>query len=128
MKTDIWTSSLLRDLTDRELADFQEIVLADVKNKLDDLDNRQILVNNLDLWLYSLQILRREMELQLAQHRTNLRLKLADLRINDSSKDAIEDATLAEQRWRNNAIKFLTAIERKTLYVKLLLVEEDSAD
>jgi hypothetical protein len=125
MKTDIWTPSFLRDLTDSQLSDFQAIVLKDVKNKFDNEDGRKILVRNLDLWLYSLQILRREIELQLSQHKTNLQIRLADLRKSGALSTDLEEAKLNEQRWRNNAMKFLTAIERKTLYVKLLLAEEE---
>lgn len=128
IKTDIWTSSFVRNLSDTELSDFQEIVLKDVKNKLEDDDDRKILIKNLDLWLYSLQILRREIELQLSQHKTNLQIKVNDLRRAGAGKDEVDDTVLTEQRWRNNAMKFLTAIERKTLYVKLLLAEEEQED
>lgn len=128
MTTDIWSPSFVRDLSDAQLAEFQEIVLKDVKNRLDENDStsRTILVNNLDLWLYSLQILRREIELQLSQHKTNLQIKLTEMRINGQPKSAMDEAVLIEQRWRNNAMKFLTAIERRTLYVKLLLAEDDA--
>lgn len=128
MTTDIWTPSFLRDLTDAQLSEFQEIVLKDVKNKLDSDEGRTILLNNLDLWLYSLQILRREIELQLSQHKTNLQIKVQEMRVAGQSPSDVQLAVLTEQRWRNNAMKFLTAIERKTLYVKLLLAEEDDED
>ena len=128
MKTDIWTPAYLRDLSDAQIAEFQDIVMRDVKNKLNDDEVRRILVKNLDLWLYSLQILRREIELQLSQHKTNLHIKVKDMRASGASRDEIDDTVLGEQRWRNNAMKFLTAIERKTLYVKLLLAEEDTED
>lgn len=128
MKTDIWTPSYLRDLTDQQLEEFQEIVLRDVKNKQDSSDDRIILQKNLDLWLYSLQVLRRDIELQLSQHKTNLQIKLRDLRAGGAEELTLSDTALNEQRWRNNAMKFLTAVERKTLYVKMLLVEEDNED
>lgn len=130
MTTDIWSPSFVRDLNDAQLAEFQEIVLKDVKNRIEENDtsSRTILVNNLDLWLYSLQILRREIELQLSQHKGNLQIKLAEMRATSQPKSVMDDAVLSEQRWRNNAMKFLTAIERRTLYVKLLLAEEDTEE
>lgn len=130
MTTDIWSPSFVRDLSDAQLAEFQEIVLKDVKNRIEENDtsSRTILVNNLDLWLYSLQVLRREIELQLSQHKGNLQIKLAEMRATSQPKSVMDDAVLSEQRWRNNAMKFLTAIERRTLYVKLLLAEEDTEE
>lgn len=127
MTTDIWSPSFVRDLSDLQIAEFQEIALKDVKNRLHENDtaSRTILINNLDLWLYSLQILRREIELQLSQHKTNLKIKLAEMQIAGHPKAMMNEAILTEQRWRNNAMKFLTAIERRTLYVKLLLAEDD---
>jgi hypothetical protein len=97
----------------------------DVKNKIDDKNLKDILLSNTDLWLYSLQILRREIELQLAQHKTNIRIKLLDMVKNNETADKIEEVKLIENKWRNNAMKFLTSIEKKTLYVKLLLSEEE---
>lgn len=128
MSTDIWTESLLNELSDTDLNNFNEIVLADVKNKGCTDEQKSILKNNLDLWLYSLRITRREIELQLSQHKTNLKIKLADLRNSNAPQPHIDEAIIVEEKWRNNAMKFLTAIERKTLYVKLLLEEEQNED
>jgi hypothetical protein len=125
MTTDIWTSSFIRNLSEEQINEFQEIVLMDVKNKIDDKNLKDILLSNTDLWLYSLQILRREIELQLAQHKTNIRIKLLDMVKNNETADKIEEVKLIENKWRNNAMKFLTSIEKKTLYVKLLLSEEE---
>lgn len=125
MTTDIWTSSYIRNLSEEQINEFQEIVLMDVKNKIDDRNLKNILFSNTDLWLYSLQILRREIELQLAQHKTNIRIKLLDMVKNNDPADKIEEVKLLENKWRNNAMKFLTSIEKKTLYVKLLLSEEE---
>lgn len=125
MTTDIWTSSYIRNLSEEQINEFQEIVLMDVKNKIDDKNLKNILFSNTDLWLYSLQILRREIELQLAQHKTNIRIKLLDMVKNNDPADKIEEVKLLENKWRNNAMKFLTSIEKKTLYVKLLLSEEE---
>lgn len=125
MTTDIWSESLLAELSDEQLNQFAEIVLADVKNKDVSQDNKTILKNNLDLWLYCLRNTRREIELQLSQHKTNLKIRLAELKEANAPEIHIQEAIIAEEKWRNNAMKFLTSIERKTLYVKMLLEEDE---
>lgn len=127
MTTDIWSESLINELTDEDIESFHEIVLRDVKNKDNTVDEKSILFNNLDLWLYCLRITRREIELQLAQHRTNIRAKINESRIS-SSDIGLEEMHIAEEKWRNNAMKFLNAVEKKTLYVKLLVEEEKQID
>lgn len=125
MTTDIWTETYIQDLTDEDMKNFQEIVLKDVKNKSFNDVEKGILLNNLDLWLYCLRVIRRETELQLSQHKTNLKMKLRDLRDEKGSEDKVADLLIAEESWRNNAMKFLNSIERKTLYVKLLIDQEE---
>lgn len=72
-----------------------------------------------------MQIIRREIELQLTQYKTNLKLKVLEAKSNGSSQEEIDSLMINEQSWRNNAMKFLMAVERKTLYVKLLVEEDD---
>ena len=128
MTVDIWTETYIQDFSEEDIKDFQEIVLKDVKNKSSNTNEKEILQNNLDLWLYSLRIIRREIELQLSQHKTNLKIKLRDLRNNNATVEQLEDLRITEENWRNNAMKFLTSIERKTLYVKLIIQEESEKD
>jgi hypothetical protein len=125
MTIDIWTSSSIQDLSDGDITSFQEIVLRDVKNKFLNSEERTILINNLDLWLFCLRILRKGIELQLTQSKINVREEVRRMRIESFSSDEIESYVISENKWRSNAIKFLTAIERKNLYVKLLLDEQD---
>ena len=122
--TDIWSTSQVSDLTDTELKSFQEIVLRDVKNKPCTSEEKTILFNNLDLWLFCLRNLRKELELQLTQFKANTKAEIKNMRDNYASQDQIEEYIIEENQWRNNAIKFLTAIERKTLYVKLIISSE----
>lgn len=124
MTTDIWTETYLQDLSEEDLKNFQDIVLKDVKNRSFNDIEKYILNNNLDLWLYSLRVLRREIELQLSQHKTNLKMKMRDLIDSKATQNKIEDLLITEENWRNNAMKFLTSIERKSLYVKLLIDQE----
>ena len=125
MTSDIWTSSTVNSLSDNDLKSFQEIVLKDVKNKFCSSEEKTILSNNLDLWLFSLRNLRKEIELQLTQFKSNLKVEVREMRDNSASEDQIEDHIITENQWRNQAIKFLTAVERKTLYVKLLINEQE---
>lgn len=124
MSADIWTESYLQDLSDDDIKLFQDIVLKDVKNKSIDDFEKTVLTNNLDLWLYSLRIVRREIELQLSQHKTNLKIKIQEINQKGSPKEELESLIIVEESWRNNAMKFLTSIERKTLYVKLLINQD----
>ena len=125
MTTDIWTSSLIKELSDDDIKNFQDMVLRDVKNKFSSDEERTIINNNLDLWLYSLRVIRRDIELQLSNHKSNLKVNIKQLKDNYASKEELENLNFDEQRWRSNAMKFLTAIERKSLYVKLLIEEQD---
>jgi hypothetical protein len=125
MTTDIWTSSLIKELSEDDIKNFQDIVLKDVKNKFSSDEEKTILNNNLDLWLYSLRVIRRDIELQLSNHKSNLKVNIKQLKDNYASKEELENLNFDEQRWRSNAMKFLTAIERKSLYVKLLIEEQD---
>lgn len=122
--TDIWSTSQISELTDNDLKSFQDIVLRDVKNKPCTSEEKTILFNNLDLWLFCLRNLRKELELQLTQFKANTKAEVKNMRDNYASQDQIEQYIIEENQWRNNAIKFLTAIERKTLYVKLIISSE----
>lgn len=125
MNSDIWTSSSIHDLTDEEIESFRDIVLRDVKNQISsDHEEKSILINNLDLWLYCLRTIRREIELQLANHKSSFKFKIKELYQEGISEEEVQDYIHSENRWRTNAMKFLTAIERKTLYVKLLIQED----
>ena len=125
MTIDIWTLSSIQDLSDGDISSFQEIVLRDVKAKFLTSEERTILVNNLDLWLFCLRNLRKEIELQLTQSKVNVREEVRQMQIDSFSSDEIESYIISKSKWRSNAIKFLTAIERKNLYVKLLVDEQD---
>ena len=75
-----------------------------------------------------MQGLRRDIELQLAQHKTNKKSKIQELKADPANRTQIEIVTLADENWRNNALKFLSSVERRMLYVKMLLQEEKEKD
>jgi len=123
--SDVWTDSYIKDLSEQDIENFQEIVVKDVKSKSVSDEEKTALKNNLELWLYCLQITRREVEWRLAQFKTNIKIKINEQLTNKASDISIKELRVAEEKWRNNAMKFLNSIEKKTLYVKLLLDEEE---
>lgn len=127
MTSDIWTSSFINDLTDEDLQSFQEIVVKDVKNQYCSSDEKSILKNNLDLWLFCLRNIRKEVELKLSHRKINVRADIHQMKIDGVPEYEIDQFYIDSQKSRNGIKKFLTAVERKTLYVKLLIDEEDKS-
>lgn len=124
MTTDIWTSSYLSDLTDENLQQFDEIVSKNVKNQNLTQEEKTILYNNLDLWLYSLRIMRRNVEYTLSHFKSNLRAGISELESDAADKKQIDSFVSLQYSKRHNSLKFLNAVERKILYVKLLSREQ----
>jgi hypothetical protein len=110
------------DLTsDQHLDSFKQLVIADIKGSISE-DEKIYLLNNLTLWNYNLQVLRRDMELQLSCQKSKIKMQTADF--NDMSDDEKNQTKLFindQHKWRMSALKFLSNIERKALYVKMLL-------
>ena len=127
MTSDIWTSSFINDLTDEDLQSFQEIVVKDVKNQYCSSDEKSILKNNLDLWFFCLRNIRKEVELKLSHRKINVRADIHQMKIDGVPEYEIDQFYIDSQKSRNGIKKFLTAVERKTLYVKLLIDEEDKS-
>lgn len=127
MSTDVWTKNYIRDLSEAELEKFQEMVADNVKGSSSS-EERTILNNNLELWLYCLQVMRRDVELKLSRFKTNFKIKLAQLKEAKTPKKEIDEMRIAEEKWRSNAMKFLNSVEKKMLYVKLMLDEEEIID
>lgn len=127
MSTDVWTNSYIKDLSDKDIELFQELVANNVKGNSSS-EDKLVLENNLELWLYSLQSMRRDVELKLSRFKTNFKIKLKQLSEVGSTNQQIEDLRITEEKWRNNAMKFLNSVEKKMLYVKLMLEEEDLID
>lgn len=120
---DIWSDHHVSDITDNEMDSFKNLVIADIKGSLSEND-REALKANLNLWNYHLQVLRRDMELQLSCQRAKAKLQARS--ISDYTQPEAENvnAFLDEQeKWRMSALKFLSNIEKKSLYVKLLISE-----
>lgn len=110
------------DLTsDQDLDEFKQIVIADIKGQINE-DQKLHLLSNLSLWNYHLQVLRRDMELQLACQKSKIKMQIANSD-NSSQEEAAQLKLFIndQHKWRMSALKFLTNIERRALYVKMLL-------
>jgi hypothetical protein len=124
MTTDIWSYAYISSLSDNDIQNFQDIVSKDVKNEPLDNFDKEILFNNLDLWLYSLRLMRKNAELQLSNFKCNLKSELFELQSQNSDSKNIEIYIISQHKRRNGIVKFLNSVEKKILYVKLLLQEE----
>jgi hypothetical protein len=110
-------------ISDYEMSKFQEVVALDIKSSETSEEIKTYLHSHLDLWHYSLQLVRREIELQLSCQKTKVEMHKNNLRKNNSqySESQVLDYVNKQNNWRMTAVKFLSNIERRTLYVKLLL-------
>jgi dTDP-glucose pyrophosphorylase len=113
----------IASISDKEMSKFQSIVAQDVKSPESTQEVKDYLHSHLDLWLYSLQLLRREIELQLSCQKTKIEMHKNNLKNNtsDYSESQIVDYINKQNNWRMTAVKFLSNIERRTLYVKMLI-------
>lgn len=119
MSTDIWSELPIEDLSEDQLSSFNALVLKDIKNESSS-EDKTVLSNNLELWLFQLRVIRRDVEFQLSSQKSKDKIKLIELKeLNDTEE--IKDYTIKQNKWRMGAVRFLTAIEQKMLYVKLVL-------
>lgn len=120
---DIWTETYVSEISDTGMDAFKSIVINDIKGSISE-DDKSILMNNLHLWNYNLQILRRDIELQLSCQKSKVKLQSNMLpTANELEIEQIKNFLDDQEKWRMSALKFLSNIERRSLYVKLLLSE-----
>jgi len=123
MKETIFTHSLISDLDAKQFSKFEEIVTKDVKSTSTS-EELEILKSNLELWLYSLSSIRRNVEYHLSSRAAARKAKVNEMVQNQEPKEVINAFKNTEAEWRVNAIKFLSTIEKKTLYVKMIVKEQ----
>jgi hypothetical protein len=113
----------IASISDYEMSKFQKVVALDIKSSETSDEVRTYLHSHLELWHYSLQLVRREIELQLSCQKSKVEMHKNNLRKNSSqySESQVLDYVNKQNNWRMTAVKFLSNIERRTLYVKLLL-------
>jgi len=123
MTTDIWSDLPIEDLTESQLNSFNDLVLKDIKNEGSS-EDKTILSSNLDLWLFQLRVIRRDVEFQLSSQKSKDKIKFIEL-AEFNNENEINDYTVKQNKWRMGAVRFLTAIEHKMLYVKLILSDSE---
>lgn len=115
---------------------FREIVIKDIKNESSQ-DILDYLHSSLKLWLYTLQNLRREVELQISCQNAKFKMDLSainsevDFEMQNPDQEyqklsKINDLKSKHYKWKMSVLKFLTNIENKTLYVKYRISQENS--
>jgi hypothetical protein len=108
-----------QDLDITYLDSFKDIVTRDIKNESTS-EEKTILQNNVDLWLYNLRVIRRDVEFQLGSNKSKNKLKALEMKEEGFSSSEIESFIIRQNQWRINTIRFLSSIEKKMLYVKML--------
>lgn len=108
-----------------DIIPFKDLVIRDIKNECSDIESN-ILSSNVELWLYNIRIIRRDVEFQLSSNKSKNKLKALEMREDGFSQLQVEEFITKQNKWRINTIKFLTSIERKMLYVKMLYKNQES--
>lgn len=108
-----------------DIIPFKDLVIRDIKNECSDIESN-ILSSNVELWLYNIRIIRRDVEFQLTSNKSKNKLKALEMREDGFSQLQVEEFITKQNKWRINTIKFLTSIERKMLYVKMLYKNQES--
>jgi hypothetical protein len=108
------------DAYDKQLEEFKSVVLKDVRNESSE-QEKQYLIENIDLWLYVLQTTRRDVEFQLSSQKSKDKIAFLELRASNPSDEEIIEFNKKKDKWKMGAIRFLSAIEKRMLYVKITL-------
>jgi hypothetical protein len=120
-QTDIWSDIYIADISDDEMNSFRNIVISDIKGQASE-EDKTILNNNLQIWNYNLQALRRDIELQLSCQKAKTKMQIRNLNNADSTQlEEINNFLMEQDKWRMSALKFLSNIEKKSLYVKIII-------
>ncbi len=99
---------------------FKQIVLKDVRNESSE-EEKQYLSENLDIWLYFLQITKKDVEFQLASQKAKDKISFKEIKLHNPEESVIIGLMQKQDKWRMGALRFLTAIEKKMLFVKMQL-------
>jgi hypothetical protein len=97
----------------------KDVVIRDIKNEASS-EEKEMLENNVDMWLYNLRVIRRDVEFQLTSNKAKNKIKALEMKEMGASTADVESFITKQNKWRINTIKFLTSIERKMLYVKMI--------
>jgi hypothetical protein len=120
-QTDIWSDIYIADISDDEMNSFKNIVISDIKGQASE-EDKTILNNNLQIWNYNLQALRRDMELQLSCQKAKTKMQIRSVDSSDFIQlEELNTFLIDQEKWRMSALKFLSNIEKKSLYVKIMI-------
>ncbi len=119
MTKDIWSLKRFEDLTSEELQEFNALVLKDIKGEANE-NELEILTANANLWMFQLRIIRKDVEFQLASQKSKDKIKSIEM-ISVDDKTEMHEYVIRQNKWRMGAVRFLTAIEHRMLYVKMIL-------
>ena len=97
----------------------KDVVIRDIKNEASQ-QEKEMLEDNVDMWLYNLRVIRRDVEFQLSSNKAKNKIKALEMKEMGASTADVESFITKQNKWRINTIKFLTSIERKMLYVKMI--------
>lgn len=119
MTQDIWSLKRFEDLTAEEMQQFNALVLKDIKGEASDQDLK-VLTENAHLWIFQLRIIRKDVEFQLASQKSKDKIKIIEMsEVED--KTELNEYVVRQNKWRMGAVRFLTAIEHRMLYVKMII-------
>jgi len=119
MTKDIWSIKKFEDLTVEEMQSFNSLVLKDIKGESTD-EELQILMENVQLWMFQLRIIRKDVEFQLASQKSKDKIKVIEMNeIEDKSE--LNEYLVRQNKWRMGAVRFLTAVEHRMLYAKMVM-------
>lgn len=112
-------------LLDPNLEAFKNVVFKDVRNE-SSIEEVQYLSENVDYWIYFLQITKRDVEFQLASQKSRDKLTVKEMATNNTDPKEIDAYLQRQDKWRMGALRFLSAIEKRMLYAKILLKQQQA--
>jgi len=133
METGIWSISKNKYLTEEELKEFENLVMRDIKiarlpqhtqgnsSKITPEEKQELLANK-HIWMYCLHSVRRELELQMSQYKLDKSEKQIELNstTNPQLISELKEWLLVKGKWRVQAMKMLSIVEQKVVYLKTL--------
>lgn len=119
MTKNIWSLKKFEDLSTEELQEFNSLVLKDIKGEASD-EDLEILTENASLWMFQLRIIRKDVEFQLASQKSKDKIKVIEMD-DVEDKSELNEYVIRQNKWRMGAVRFLTAIEHRMLYVKMVI-------
>jgi len=105
-----------------DLSAFEALVNKDIKTQVTP-SELETLVLNIDKWFYCLYSIKRDVEYNISSREAGRKILLQQMKDRNAPKEDIHKLLATESLWRVNTLKFLNSLEKKILYVKLLMKE-----